>query len=379
MVDFALSEEQQIFKDSVARFVADEYGFAERQKIVATDAGFLDRHWATFAELGWLALPFAEDYGGLGGSPVETMVLMEQLGRGLVMSPYLASVVLGGNLVAFAGSEDQKAAILPGIAEGKLKLAFAYAEPQARYALADIATTAKPDGDGFVLSGAKSVVFYGAAADRLVVSARTAGGRREADGVSLFVVDAGAAGLTVRGFRTQDGGRAAEVHFEGVAVGAEAALGPIDGAYPVIERTLDHAIAAVCAEATGAMWSIYEQTLEYHKTRQQFGQLLGKFQALQHRMVDVYMKCELASSMAYEATLHLDDPDPAVRRRAASAAKYEIAKYGRDVGQEGVQLHGGIGMTMDVPIGHYFKRLSLINASFGDGPHHLARYRQRAA
>ena len=375
MVDFSLSEEQQIFKDSVERFVRDAYPFDKRQKIVGTEDGYLAEHWATFGELGWLGLPFLEDYGGLGGSPVEVMLLMEQLGRGLVMTPYLATVVLGGNLVLFGGTEAQKKLMLPQVAEGQLKLAFAFAEPQARYDLANVATTATKDGDGYVIEGQKSVVFYAGAADKVIVAARTAGGQTEVDGIGLFVVDAGAAGLGRRDFTTQDGGRASELNFDKVAVGGGAVLGAPDGALPVIERVVDHGIAAVCAEATGAMWSIYEQTLKYHKTREQFGQPIGKFQALQHRMVDVFMKCQLAQSMAYEATLHLDHPDPEIRQRAASAAKAKIAKYGRDVGQEGVQLHGGIGMTWDLVIGHYFKRLTMINASFGDGRHHLARYR----
>ena len=373
-MDITLSEEQSLFRDSVERFVTEEYAFDQRQKIVIQASGFLDEHWRSFAELGWLAAPFPEDYGGLGGSPWETMVLMEQFGRGLVASPYLASVVLGGQLVLCAGSEDQKQAILPAVGGGELRLALAYAEPQSRYDLADVATTAKPAGDGYLIEGAKSVVFYGAAADKLLVTARSSGEQRDEAGISIFLVDAEAPGIEASHYRTQDGGRASDVRFAGLEVGPEALVGELGKGYPALERTVDYAIAAVCAEASGAMWAIYEQTLAYLKTRQQFGQTLGSFQALQHRMVDVFMKCQLAQSMVYEATDSLQQPEAAARRRAASAAKYEIGRYGREVGQEGIQLHGGMGMMTELPIGHYFKRLTAINTSFGDASHHLSRY-----
>lgn len=372
-MDFELSEEQTLFRTSIVRFLADEYGFNKRQEIVATDAGFLESHWQTFAELGWLAASFPEDDGGLGGSPVETMLLMEQFGRALVVSPYLSSIVLAGHLICFAGSEEQKRTLLPEIMEGRRKLALAFAEPQARYELADVATIATPDGDGFVIDGAKCVVLFAGAADQVVVSARTAGSQSESRGVSLFVVDMDSSELHAQHYRTHDGGRASELRLHKVRVDRHACLGPLDDALPLIEKTIDYATAAVCAEACGAMWSIYEQTLEYLKTRKQFGQTLGAFQTLQHRLVDVYMKCELSQSMVYEATLNLDGDD-ATRRNAVSAAKYLIGQYARAVGEEGVQLHGGIGMTMDVPIGHYLKRLALINASFGDSGHQLGRY-----
>ena len=373
-MDFSLSEEQNIFRDSVARLVADEYEFVKRQALVAEEPGFSQKHWSQFAELGWLAAGFPEGYGGLGGTPVETMLMAEQFGRGLVMNPFLATVVLAGNAVLFGGSEEQKKRIIPEIAEGRLKLAFAFAEPQSRYDLHDVATRARKDGDGYLLDGRKSVVFYAAAADQLIVAARTDGESRDADGITLFLVDPAAPGLEARHYPTQDGGRASELRLNKVRVDAADVIGTPGEALPIIERVVDHACAVVCAEASGAMWAIYEQTLQYHKTREQFGQLLGSFQALQHRMVDVYMKCELAQSMVYETTLHLESPDASERSRTASSAKHEVGRYARDVGQEGVQLHGGIGMTWELPIGHYLKRITMINSSFGDPRHHLKRY-----
>ena len=267
-MDFTLSEEQSIFRDSVARFVAEEYAFDRRQALVGEEPGFSEAHWERFAELGWLAATLPEDYGGLGGTPVEAMLLAEQFGRGLIMSPYLATVVLGANAILHGGSEKQKHALLPEVAEGRLKLAFAFAEPQSRYELNDVATTARAEKGGYRIDGHKGVVFYAASADRIVVSARSAGETRDSDGISLFLVDAKAEGLTARHYPTQDGGRASELRFDGVRVGAEDRLGEpgTEGsALPVVERVIDHAIASVCAEAVGEMWTIYEQTLAYLK------------------------------------------------------------------------------------------------------------------
>jgi len=372
-MDFSLSEEQSIFRDSVDRVLAASHPFERRRRVVESELGFDEADWQGFAEQGWLALPFAEDYGGLGAGVVETMLLMEQLGRHLVASPYLASVVLGGGLLAAAGSEAQKSELLPRLCEGALKLAFAFAEPAGRYDLADLATSARRDGAGFILDGLKSVVLYGAVADQLVVSARTAGGPRERDGVTLFLVNPAASGVDLGGYATHDGGRAAEVRFETVALGPEAVLGRVDDGLPAIEQVADQAIAALCAEAVGAMWAVYERTLDYAKTRKQFGQTLGSFQAIQHRLVDLYMKCQLAQSLVYEATAALQ-AEPRRRAAAASAAKFQVGSFAREVGQEGIQLHGGIGMTMELPIGHYLKRITAINATLGDPRHHLRRY-----
>jgi alkylation response protein AidB-like acyl-CoA dehydrogenase len=378
-MDFTLSEEQRIFRESIARFLADEYAFDKRQEIVATAPGFLDAHWQRFAELGWLAAALPEAYGGVDGSALETMVVMEQFGRGLLATPYFATIVLGGSLLTLGGSEDQKQALLPAVAEGALKLAFAHGEAESRYELPDVATTAVRDGEGYRLNGRKSVVFYASAADKLIVSARTAGERRDEEGISLFLIDKETPGLVMTHYRTQDGGRASELTMEDLLVGPEDRIGAEGEALFLIEAVTDTGIAALAAEASGIMWAVYERTLEYLKTRQQFGRTLGSFQALQHRMVDVYMKCQLAQSLVHEATLALTDHDETRRARAAAAAKYRLGLHARDVGQEGVQLHGGMGMTMDLPIGHYLKRITAINATLGDPAHHLKRFRRLTA
>ena len=369
-MDFSLTEDQRIFRETIGRVVTDLYPFDKRQAAVATPQGYLDEHWQQFAELGCMAAPFPETYGGLDGGPIELMLIAEQFGRRLVTSPYLATVVLGGHAILFGGNEEQRLDLLPKVAEGTLKLALAYGERQARFNLNDVTTLAKPDGGGYVLTGQKDVVFYARDADIIVVVARTGGGQHDRDGLSLFLVPTDASGLTVTGYGTQDGSRAANILLDDVTVGAGALLGEAGKAFPVLERVIDHAIAFACADAVGSMWEIYHTTLDYLKTREQFGQTLGSFQALQHRMVDVYTECELAQSTVYDVTLNLDK-DTATRRRAASSAKFLIGRAARNVGEEGVQLHGGIGMTMDFPIGHHLKRLMMMNASFGDMRHHL--------
>lgn len=373
-MDFSLSEEQSIFRDSVARFLSESYPFERRQELVAAGDGYAEDHWRAFAELGWLALPIPEAYDGLGGSPQETMVLMEQFGRHLVVSPYLATVLLSGQLVLEAGSEAQKAELLPALAAGALKLAFAYAEPQAHYDLTDVETRAVARGDGYTIDGRKSVVLYGCAADRLIVLARTGGAARDRAGLSLFLVDPAAPGLTARHYRTQDGGRASDLLFDSVRVGGDTLLGALGAAAPMVERVADLAMVALAAEAVGAMWAVYERSLDYVKTRTQFGQALGTFQSLQHRLVDLYMNCQLGQSIAQGAVLTVSSAEPGDAARAVAAAKYKVGDCARRVGQEGVQLHGGIGMTMDLPIGHYLKRLTMINATLGDPRHHLRRY-----
>ena len=384
-MDFTLSEEQRLFRQSVERFVADRYDFDRRTRVVATEAGYCGEDWRRFAELGWLAAPIPEKYGGLGcelGSEVgatglNTMLLFEQFGRGLVMSPYLATAILGVQALLGSGDESRCRALLPKVVDGSLKLALAYAEPGSRYDLFDVTTRARRDGGGYRLDGDKCVVFYAPAADLYLVSARTTGDSREPTGISLFLVDPAAEGLAARPYATHDGGRASDLRLDNVYVGDDARIGEEGGALAALERAVDYASAAVCAEASGAMWAIYEQTLEYAKTRTQFGQTLGSFQSHQHRLVDVYMKCQLAQSIVIEASDRLGS-DAATRARAVSAAKHKVGKYARDVGQEGIQLHGGVGMTNELPIGHYFKRITLINASFGDPIHHLRRYQSLA-
>jgi alkylation response protein AidB-like acyl-CoA dehydrogenase len=373
-MDFSLSDEQQLLKDSVDRFVRENYGLADRRKAVAAEDGFSRAHWRTMAELGWLGAALPEEYGGIGGGPVETMVIMEGFGRGLVVEPYFASVVLGGNLVLAGGSDGLKREILPGLAEGRLLLAFAFAERQSRYDLFDVETTARRSGGGFVLNGHKGVVIHGGSADKIVVSARTAGGVRDRNGISLFVVDGDARGVSRRGYQTIDGLRAAEISLENVEVPAGAALGAIDHAMPLIDDVARRGMAALAAEAVGIMDTMQSLTNDYLKTRQQFGRPLGKFQALQHRMVDILIACEESRSAALAATLRLDDEDAVRRDKAVAAAKVKIGQAAHFVGQNAIQLHGGMGMTDEMHISHYFKRLTLIDTMFGDHAYHLKRY-----
>ena len=373
-MDFSLNDEQRQLKDSVDRFVREQYSFDKWRKVIGTSLGYSDDNWRQMAELGWLGVSVPEADGGLGGTPVETMVIMEGIGQGLVVEPYLSTVVLGGGLLARGGSAAQKQAILPKLIEGKLKLAFAHAEPQARYVLQDVATTAKADGGGFVLNGKKIVVFDAPSADQLIVSARTGGSSRDANGISLFLVDSKAKGVSRNDYRTLDHRRAADVTLENVKVDAAALLGKKDGGLPLIEAVVDQAFGALTAEAVGAMQVLCDTTNEYLKTRKQFGVAIGSFQALQHRMVDIWIALEQARSMAYMIAIRLEDQDAAVRKRAAAAAKVQAGQSGRFVGQQAVQLHGGMGMTDELNVGHYMKRLMMIDLLFGNADHHRKRF-----
>ena len=371
-----LSEEHKLLKDSVEKFMAGQYEFAARRKILATDSGFLPEHWTQFAELGWLGAPFSETDGGLGGTSTDVAIIADVLGKGLYVGPFISGVITAGGLVANAGNRDQKERWLAPLISGKQLLAFAYAEPQSRYDLANVATTAIANGTGFKLSGHKSVVLFAAQADHLIVSARTSGSQSDHDGITLFVVPGDAPGLRLRPYVTVDGHRAAEVHLDEVMVDADCVLGSAGGAYRAIEKVADLASLALCAEAVGCMQVLYENTLEYLKQREQFGVKLGSFQALQHRMVDVYMSYEESRSITYAAAAGLDDATDQERSRLVSVTKAHVGKAGRHVGQEAVQLHGGMGMTDELSIGHYFKRLTTINTMFGDVAHHLKRFRQ---
>ncbi len=373
-MDFSLSDEQTLLQDSVSRFIQNDYDFARRQKLVHSADGFSREHWKTFAELGWLGVPFAEADGGFGGGAIESMLMFEQFGKGLVVEPVVPTVVLAGGALKLAGSAAQKARYLAGIIDGSLQGALAYVEPQARFNLADVVTQARADGDGYVLNGHKAVVGNGPAADFLVVPARTAGGQREAEGISLFIVDAGAAGLSRRDYPTVDGLRASEVYLENVRVGADALLGTLGGALPVLEQVLDEGILAVGAEAVGAMEVLYKTTVEYCKTREQFGQAIGTFQVVQHRMVDMFMEHEQAKSLMYMAAMRLGEGYGPEARKAVSAFKVQVGKSGRFVGQSAVQLHGGMGMTDELSVGHYFKRLTTIDTLFGNVDYHLKRF-----
>jgi pimeloyl-CoA dehydrogenase small subunit len=371
-VDFDLSEEQQLLKDSLGRLLADHGSFEQRHKHQKEADGWSRALWARYAELGLLGLPFAEQHGGMGAGPVETMVVMEAFGRALALEPYLATVILGGGLIRHVGSEAQKSALVPKIADGSLILAFAHGERQARYALADVATAAKKDGAGWVLDGEKGVVLHGDAADRLIVSARVSGQRRDRGGIGLFLVDGNASGVTRRGYPTVDGLRAAEISLSNVKVGADAVLGEPGKAMPAIERVVDEAIAALAAESVGVMAVMHEMTVEYLKTRKQFGTTIGSFQVLQHRAVDMLVALEQARSMAMFATMMASEEDAAERQKALAAAKVQIGRSGRIVGQQAIQLHGGIGMTNEYVVGHYFKRMTMIDTLFGPAEHHLA-------
>jgi alkylation response protein AidB-like acyl-CoA dehydrogenase len=367
---FAFTDEQKLLAESVARFVTRDYPFETRRRLMAGEDGWSREIWRTFAELGWLAAPFSENHGGLGGGAVEAAIVMEGFGRGLVLEPYLPTVVLGGSLLAAAGRRDLLAAMI----EGRLQLSLAWVEPKARFDLAHVETRAARTNGGFALSGQKGVAFNAAAADWIIVPARTAGGDKGAQGITLFLVPKGAKGLTLRPYRTVDGLRAAEVTLESVALGPDAVLGEVDWGHPLLEAAIDRGIAAVCAEAAGIMAHVVATTRDYLKTRKQFGVPLASFQVLQHRSVDMYVLSEQAASMAYRAAVLADAREPADRARAVSAAKAWIGKAGRKVGQEAIQMHGGMGMTDEMPVSHYFKRLTMIDTLFGDHRFHRRRF-----
>ncbi|MBO0735878.1 MAG: acyl-CoA dehydrogenase family protein [Alphaproteobacteria bacterium] len=376
-MDFDLSEEQRLLKESLERLTAERYAFEQRRTYGRSREGWSRELWAQYAELGLLGLPFAERYGGSSGGPVETMIAMEAFGRALALEPYLATVVLGGGFLRHAGSAEQCAALIPKIAGGSLTAAFAHTERHSRYDLADIETRAVRDGSGWVLDGEKGIVLHGDSADQLIVTARTAGGRRDRDGIGVFIVDGASEGVSRRGYPTQDGLRAAEISFAQVRVGPEGVLGEPEAALPLVERVVDEAIAALCAEAVGAMAAMHELTVEYLKTRRQFGREIGSFQILQHRAVDMLIALEQARSMAMFATMMAAEENAAERRNALSAAKVQIGRSGKFVGQQAVQLHGGIGMTMEYKLGHYFKRVTMIDTIFGDADHHLRELARR--
>ena len=371
-MDFEFGDEQRMLRDSVDRLIGPAYDdLGLRRRTQAEPGGYSETLWQKYAELGLLGLPFSEEQGGFGGGAEETMIVMEAVGRGLALEPYLASVVIAGNLVRLGGSAAQHETLIPEIVDGSLRLAFAHTERQARYDLFDVATTARKSGDGFVLEGDKSVVVHGDSAGKLVVSARTSGSRRDMDGITLFLVDANAPGVSRRGFATQDGQRGAAISLGSVTVGADAVVGTIDKAGPLIEQVTDIAIAAICAEAVGAMAALHALTLDYLKTRKQFGVPIGSFQVLQHKAVDMFTALETARSMEYYAAMMAGEKDVRRRRAAISAAKVQINNSCRLVGQTAVQLHGGIGVTMEYRAGHYFKRLTMIESLFGDTEHHL--------
>ena len=371
-MDFSFTDEQSMLRDTVASYLADHYSFDQRRAMLAKEPGWSPAIWKAFAEeLGILGAPFSEELGGLGGGPVENMIVMQEMGRSLVVEPYLGTVVIGGGFLKHSGHAGAEA-LIGQIIAGEAIFAFAYAEPQGRYNLADLKTTAKKDGSGWVLNGAKAVVIGGPYATHFIVTARTGGGQRDQDGVSVFIVEKDAAGVSTRDYPTVDGFRASEVTFENVKLGADALIGPEGQAMPLIEKVVDEAVVATCGEACGVLAKLHEGTLEYTKQRKQFGQPISAFQVLQHRMVDMFINVEQAVSMTYMATIKLSDD--AQRSKAAAAAKVQIGKACRFVGQNAIQLHGGMGMTDEMAIGHYFKRATMIESAFGSTDHFLARY-----
>jgi pimeloyl-CoA dehydrogenase small subunit len=372
-MDFDLSEEQRLLKESVDGLLTDAYDFDQRKKYMKEKGGWSKDIWGKLAEQGLLGLPFAEDDGGFGAGAVETMIVMEALGKALVLEPYLSTVVMAGGLLRHGGSAGQKAAHIPGIIDGSKTFAFAQLEKNSRYDLNDLVTTAKKKGDGYVIDGEKFVVINGEIADTLVVTARTKGGERDRNGIGVFLVPASAKGIARKGYPTQDGLHAADITFTGVEVGSEAAIGDPENALPLIERVVDDARTAICAEAVGAMDESLKTTIEYLKTRKQFGVPIGSFQTLQHRAADMFVAVEQARSMSMFATMAADFEDPKDRATAVAAAKVQIGKSLKFVGQQSIQLHGGIGMTQEAKIGHYFKRLTMIENTFGDTDYHLRR------
>jgi pimeloyl-CoA dehydrogenase small subunit len=378
-MDFDLTEEQRLLRDSVDRLLADTYTFEKRKGYLAEPEGWSRALWSQYAELGLLGLPFAEEHGGFGGGGIETMLVMQAFGRVLALEPYLASIVLSGTALRLAGHQAAQADLLPRIAEGKLVVAFAHGERQARYDLPDVLTTARPKGGGWVIDGAKSVVTHGDIADKLIVSARTSGDRDDPGGVALFLVDAKANGIARRAYRLRDGMGAAEIALAGVEVGRDALLCEAGAAFPVIERVVEAGITATAAEAVGAMETLQAMTLEYLKTRQQFGRAIGDNQALQHRATEMFVALEQGRSLAMLAAMMVEEPDTAERARNIAMVKVGVGQAARFVSQNAVQLHGGIGMTEEYAVGHYFRRCMVIEHSFGDTAHHLSRLAEAVA
>ncbi|WP_405231836.1 acyl-CoA dehydrogenase family protein [Lentisalinibacter salinarum] len=373
-MDFAITEEQSLLQDSVAKFIDNDYDFEKRMKHSESELGYSAEDWQEFANLGWTAVPFPEEDGGLDGGPVELMLIMEQFGRGLVVEPYLASIVLAGGALRRTADDAQKADWLMPLIEGSKTGALAYLEPQSRYRLADVALSAKKDGDDYVLNGEKGVVLNGATADVLVVSARTAGGQKDEDGISLFVLAADSDGIKRRGYATVDGQKGAEIKFKDVRVPAAQLLGEEGKAYPVLQSVIQEATLAVCAEAVGIMEKLNHKTLEYTRSRVQFGVPIAAFQALQHRMVEMFMLYEQTKSLLLWAVMAQESEDADEARRAISAIKYQVGTAGRKIGEEAIQLHGGMGVSWEMDVAHYFKRLTVINTLFGNADFHVERY-----
>lgn len=372
-MNFDLSEEQQLLKDSVDRFVSDNYDLDTRQTLSKNDAGFSDTYWQTMAELGWLGVTVPEAHGGFGGNQADTMVLMEAFGKGLVLEPFFASAVLGTRAIVAGASSELQNKLLPKLMAGECRLSLAYAEEQARFDLEDIVTRATQDSGDFIITGHKSMVQHGGSADYLVVSTRTSGGQQDQHGITVFLVDAKSEGISIQSFPTVDGQQASEITFKDVRVSADHILGGLDGGLGLLQDIAIDGILALAAEAVGAMEVLYKDTVAYTQERQQFDQSLSDFQVLQHRMVDMFMEYEQCKSMLYRATLEVVQKGREAMR-IVHALKYMVGKNGTFIGENAVQLHGGMGVTEELRIGHYFKRLLVIDAQFGNSDHHLGLF-----
>ena len=372
-MNFELSDEQRMIQQNVERFVEDNYDLNTRVALSSKSPGFSTEYWQSMAELGWLGLPFEEEDGGFGGNQIDVLVVMEQFGRGLVLEPYLASIVMGGGALKRGGSEALKREMLPGVIEGSLQLAFAYAEMQSRFDLDDVMTSARKEGENFILNGQKSMVQNAETADQIVVTARTSGGQIGQQGITLFLIAADAEGLSRDNFPTVDGLRASEITLENVCVGTERILGKVDQGFNILQSVANDAMLALGAEAVGAMEVLYKDTVDYTQQREQFDHPLSEFQVLQHRMVDMFMEYEQCKSLLYRATMEtIQDPEAA--QRTIHALMHLIGKSGLFIAENAVQLHGGMGMTEELRIGHYFKRLLAIDATLGNADYHLQKF-----
>lgn len=372
-MDFSLTEEQLLLQQSLNRFISDHCDVERHRRLSKTSQGFDPAVWRQFADLGWLAVPFGEALGGMGGSAVDLMVVGQAMGRGLLREPYLATVVTCGGFLRRAATASQQASYLPRLIAGDSQWAFAFAEPGAGFDLAAVSCSARAGDGGTVLSGEKIAVLNGHCADYLLVTARTDGASRDQQGLSLFIVDSTLPGVRREAFTAVDGSRGANLRFDSVALGGDCLLGSAGEAYPLVEAVVDESIVAMGGEALGAMEVLLDKTVEYARTRKQFGQPIGKFQALQHRMADMYLKVEETRSLLFNAAIQLQE-DSQDSAAACAALKVKLCEAGKFVSQQAVQLHGGIGMTDELVVGHHFKRLMLLSKLYGDEAHFLQRY-----
>ena len=374
-MDFSFNEEQTLIQRQVAQFIQRDYEWEKRQALAKSELGFSSENWKIFADLGWLGISLSEESGGFGGSALETMIIMEEFGKGLVVEPFLETIVLCAGLIDSCGNKDQKSEILKKVISGEMHLALGFVEPQSRFNLADVITEAKKKGDGFVLNGFKSVVMNGPSATNIIISARISGKQSEEEGISLFVIDPKLEGVSLRNYPTVDGRRASEITLENVDVSSSCLLAEEGKGFKELEKAIDSATLAICAEAIGAMEVLYKTTVEYTKIRKQFGQAIGKFQVLQHRMVDMFMEYEQSKSLLYMATIKQAEKAED-SKKAISGLKYQVGKAAKFIGQQAVQLHGGMGVTDELNVGHFFKRLTTIITIFGNTDYHLKRYSQ---